>query len=1154
MDIFLFGALRIMLDGEPFRLRAAPSTAQVLAYLLLCARSPQSRRAVAFALWPDDTESEATAKLRRHIYNITKALPPSDEPWLLMEEGSIQWNHRAPVRIDLVEFEHLASDPSSHEQACELYGGDLLENVHADWLVPLRARYRDLFMSIAERLLEGAESERGHQAILRYGSAILRVDPCREDVVRKIMRARFRAGDRAGALQEFSRLERAVREELGVEPMDETKALRDSILAATEHPASATKPAARARHILPFVGRAHEMAQLHGVFAEALRGERNSAMVYGEPGVGKSFLVAEFCRDAERDATILVGHCALDGGPFDPLAQMLEGCAEKLMHTSIERRWLAILAVLVPQLHSFVEAIDVELPDTADKTSRLFEAIAQAFRALSSVRPLAVVLEDVHLASPTICAALSFLVDRLRGVPVLVVATYRDDEANRTPAMMSLRRALTEQRTLLLDVPRLTAREVDDLVARAQVSDDDFAERLFDLTSGNALFVAQVLQHRLESKGEFQVAQLATVAKTIDTRFAGMAPNTVALAEGASVVGDAFEVALLRNLTRWDSTRIYDALSELLDHHIIEERNARRGMRYAFIHQIVRARLYERLSQEARAVRHHRIGCILECDPDVVEYEPARIAEHFAQAGEGPRASSYFSRAAQRAIDFGAAEEAIAFAARGLELCDGPGIRYALLNAQERGFSRVGDREKQAEALSAMQAIAIVESREDWRVETLTRQIVLNRLTGQKEVERGLVEDMLLFTRERGDELFEAQALKQQAHYLVTIGELERARACVQTALTTFRNRKVLEGEVEALCLLADIDAYRNLRPGDSPLEAMAERLRAENAPRHLLLHIYGTLTRTTHGTREWSVVKRFAEQHLELSVAMGDRTGEVQARQMLIGVAGETHRPEDAVAQAEVALPIVRALGNPELEAFIVHNLGLAWLNTGMYEHALPRFEHSIALCETLGNRRLDAFARLNRALCLIGLGRCHEALQDTSRAALAGKELSIPLIEGVAMATHADALLNLKRPAEAVTFAENALEVLRRLNITSETIYVDALARAMEAADRCGEAERAREYARELAALLVDADIAGPMASDVWRLARFWRRRGNEELAHAYAETAAKTMVGHHAKLPREVVERNRAGDDLRDLVAWMEHGTWPPEAEGADAWRTP
>lgn len=97
LQIHLLGQLRLFVGERPFPFKALPKARPILAYLLLNQDAPIQREALAFKLWPDVTEKQATGRLRRHLYDLRRALPPApdDQPWLLMTAQTVQWNPAA---------------------------------------------------------------------------------------------------------------------------------------------------------------------------------------------------------------------------------------------------------------------------------------------------------------------------------------------------------------------------------------------------------------------------------------------------------------------------------------------------------------------------------------------------------------------------------------------------------------------------------------------------------------------------------------------------------------------------------------------------------------------------------------------------------------------------------------------------------------------------------------------------------------------------------------------------------------------------------------------------------------------------------------------------------------------------------------------------
>ncbi len=340
LQIHLFGALRVLMDGAPHTARTLPRTWPLLAYLLLHRQQQVKRQRLAFTFWPDEDEEMAKANLRRHLYDLRRALPPSppDAPWLLIERDAVQWNLQAPFWLDVAEFERLAGDPTGLEVAAQIQTDDLLPEVYEDWVFFERERLCNLLFDCLERAIAQREAAQDYDRAIELAEQILRRDPLREETSRLLMALHFRNGSRQEALYEYRRLEQALRVELDVPPMPETTAVYAAIVRG-DLPVPTTRPL---RHEPPpppsnlpaqttsFVGRDEELAVLRdllcGASAWATRGademvdrpaeRRRLLTITGAGGSGKTRLSLELAASILREAP----GCIPDGAWFVPFS------------------------------------------------------------------------------------------------------------------------------------------------------------------------------------------------------------------------------------------------------------------------------------------------------------------------------------------------------------------------------------------------------------------------------------------------------------------------------------------------------------------------------------------------------------------------------------------------------------------------------------------------------------------------------------------------------------------------------------------------------------------------------------------------------------------------------------------------------------------
>ena len=190
------------------------------------------------------------------------------------------------------------------------------------------------------------------------------------------------------------------------------------------------------------IGRLKEMALLAAGLRRAQQGEPVVALIGGEAGVGKTRLVSELASLAVgANCTVLAGHCIELGAEGLPLAPLVDALRALSRETSAEELAEALgpalphLARILPGLASGAAA----WPAAGDvQTGQLLELVLGLLERLSAIRPLVLVLEDLHWADQSTLELVTFLIRSLREVRLLLVITYRSDELHRRHPLRSL--------------------------------------------------------------------------------------------------------------------------------------------------------------------------------------------------------------------------------------------------------------------------------------------------------------------------------------------------------------------------------------------------------------------------------------------------------------------------------------------------------------------------------------------------------------------------------------------------------------------------------------------------------------------------------------------------------------------------------------------
>lgn len=245
-DIKLLGFGQAYYDGNAIPGFPGQQHCLLFYYLLLNRQIPHTREQIATVFWADESPPVARKNLRNCLWRLSQSfrlVGASLEDLICIQEEYISFLPRESPLVDMDELEGAARfclDGSSRDlspvlvsrlqAAADLYKGDLLEGVYSDWCIFDRERLRIAYLNILGTLMEH-HSYQGHYArSLDYGQRILRLDPTREKIHREIMLLQWMSGNRDAALAQYRSCLDVLQAELGVEPMQETSHLHQTIL------------------------------------------------------------------------------------------------------------------------------------------------------------------------------------------------------------------------------------------------------------------------------------------------------------------------------------------------------------------------------------------------------------------------------------------------------------------------------------------------------------------------------------------------------------------------------------------------------------------------------------------------------------------------------------------------------------------------------------------------------------------------------------------------------------------------------------------------------------------------------------------------------------------------------------------------------------
>jgi DNA-binding SARP family transcriptional activator len=235
-------------DGAALQL---PKKAQaLLCYLIANRERVVSRDEAAMLLWSNTDSVQARHSLRQCVSILRKLLPLEASLHLQSDKQALHLSKNHRFDIDLVAFEQASrsNDLEDLALADALYRGDLLLGISlehepfADWLTQERQRLSLARLKVIERLARLHAQKNDLPAAIDFARRLLAIDRYREESARLLMQLLAVSDQRGLALVEHVRIERLLRDDLGVLPDPTTRALAERIKRGAT-PEALTSPA-----------------------------------------------------------------------------------------------------------------------------------------------------------------------------------------------------------------------------------------------------------------------------------------------------------------------------------------------------------------------------------------------------------------------------------------------------------------------------------------------------------------------------------------------------------------------------------------------------------------------------------------------------------------------------------------------------------------------------------------------------------------------------------------------------------------------------------------------------------------------------------------------------------------------------------------------
>jgi class 3 adenylate cyclase/tetratricopeptide (TPR) repeat protein len=640
-------------------------------------------------------------------------------------------------------------------------------------------------------------------------------------------------------------------------------------------------PAFERRLDAPLVGRQQELAHVRAIFDEAVAARRcRLVTVLGPPGIGKSRLAREVDSALAGEATVVSGRCLPygEGITYWPLVEIFQ-------EAQAEDELAAALSAGAPE--------------------EIFLSVRSALERRSRQRPLALVVEDVHWAEPTLLDLIEHLADWTRDAPLLLLCLAR-------PELLEERRGWGGQAIALEPLSEAESDQLIEELLGGSRLESATRTRIREVADGNPLFVEQLLAMLAEGGDPERVPP--TIHALLASRLDALPVEERDVLERASVVGLEFEWEVLAELSH-DRRRPPGAqLAALVRKELIRPHEAIADT-FRFRHMLIRDVAYERISKELRSELHERVAAWLDGRGD--EFEEI-IGYHLEQAYRcvvelGPPGERAQGLAVQ------AAERLSASGRRAYARADTP----AAVNLLERASALLPQDDRGRLSLLPSLGRALMESGELERSDAvLSGAVESARAAGEQLAAADAAVALAYLRAHTRPDLSDAEVARELEGVVHVLRELDD-EAGLARALGLAGQLRHWRGEAEA--------AIADLEQAVSYAREVGDRTQEATVLHSLLMAVLWGPTTVGEGLERVAEIREGAHANRRLEISLLRTQGQLEAMQARLD-AGRNLLAQAATLAEELGLEFMLVGG-------VAHQVGYVELLAGdalAAEHAL--------------------------------------------------------------------------------------------------------------------------------------------------------------------------------------------------------------------------
>ena len=681
----------------------------------------------------------------------------------------------------------------------------------------------------------------------------------------------------------------------------------------------------------------------------------------------------------------------------------------------------------------------------AANQQQIFQQYVNLLTTISEKTPLVIFLDDLHWADTSSCNLLFFLSRNITNKKILLIGTYRDDDARAAldgkghPILEVKDEILRYQTGKKIMLGYLNAEDIQAIMHasfRAYVSQPSFESWLLKISDGNSLFITQFLKTlsesgHLDSSGIFSgsyntIATPQSALAVVEGRTRRLDAPMRRLLMYATAEGEEFTTYVLERLSEMSPMALLDDLQRAMHYGFVLQRGQARLYAnqmtaiFGFSHVLFHKALYNQLLDAQKDRLHRQCYELLKAEWNrlgVAEQRAATLATKLMTHAEKCEEWETVAEVALEAgIEFWKSFNEV----ESLAMID------HVLAAGTHGVQSHGRR---GEAFMLRGQINEIRGKHNEAISDYISAETSFRLAGNLPRAVDAVDGA-------------GSAHLRNASYDIALVELRRA-------LSQARMIKYGQGEASALQNIGDI--YRERGAYDDAMTNYKQSLAIYCATgnRWGEAGALGSIGIVHDLLGAFDTALTFCEASLALKTEMGNRLGEASTLNNIGNIHADRGAYSEALACYEKSLVIQCTIGNRLGEANALGNIGMLHADRGEYEEALTYYQKSIVVFSAIGNRTGETYALLNIGIVHKDRGKVNIAREFLERAQTGAGEIGANIVIAEASGT-----LGLLAEAEMQMVAgrERDAKCAEALRLIEEASRIYAALGNKDEAEKCG------------------------------------------------------------------------------------------------------